>query len=246
MEKVFNFTKNDAKNSQRKVGEMKLNASGSKANLYFYGDIVSNTWQSYWYEEDKCPQDVYNFLKDLNDYSDLDIYINSGGGSVHGGLAIYNQLIRYGGNKTVHIDGLAASIAGVIAMAGNQVIVPRTGQFMMHKPWSSMWGGNADDYRREAEALDSCEQAIINVYMTKAKVSEEEIRSMIQTETWLTGEAMEQYFDISVEENGQMMNCISDYFNCYTNLPDTFKQQNEGLQNKEIEKMKMKLQLLCI
>ena len=138
MKKVYEFTHKDrATQKLNQVGTMQLaSVSTDRAELFFYGDIVSNTWQSYWYEEDKSPQDVVDFLADLDDYRSVDIYINSGGGSVHGGLAIYNILKRYSGEKIVRVDGIAASIASVIALAGDRVIIPKSAQFMIHKPWS--------------------------------------------------------------------------------------------------------------
>lgn len=94
-----------------------------KQELYFYGDIVSDEMDK-WQDTDTCPQDVQNILKQIDENKPLDIYINSGGGSVFAGLAIYNMLKRNKAQKTVHIDGLAASIASVIAMAGDKIIMP--------------------------------------------------------------------------------------------------------------------------
>ena len=93
--KRFDFTqKNKKSRKTEKVGYLDFTESEEqgRCSLYFYGDIVSATWQSMWYEEDKCPQDIANFLNQLEGYEDIDIYINSGGGDVFAGLAIYNQL----------------------------------------------------------------------------------------------------------------------------------------------------------
>ena len=121
MNSIFNF---NIKNSKTKKLENKgaleiKNATEDRAELYFYGDIVSNSWQSYWYEEDKAPQDIVDFLNQIEDTKELNIYINSGGGSVYGGLAIYNILKRHKGKKIVTVDGIAASIASIIALAGD-------------------------------------------------------------------------------------------------------------------------------
>ncbi len=114
------------------------NKTDTSADLYFYGDIVSDSWQSYWTEEDRCPEDIREFLNDIEDHVDLNIYVNSGGGSVFGGLAIYNMLKRHKGYKTVYVDGIAASIASVIALAGDRVIVPSNAFIMIHKPSGNM------------------------------------------------------------------------------------------------------------
>ena len=198
MNKSYPFTRKERLGYKtEQVGSLTFNSlTHQKAELRFYGDIVSNTWQSYYYEEDKCPQDVLEFLDELKNYESLDIYINSGGGSVHGGLAIYHLLKRYPGEKTVWVDGLAASIASVIAMAGDRLIVPATAQLMIHKPWSSVWVGTSEDYRREAQALDSCQEVITNVYMEHVLdgVSRETITDMINRETWMSGRKAAEFF----------------------------------------------------
>lgn len=94
MNKIYTFTQRNTKTKQKEnKGTLKFNSVGeNKAELYFYGDIVSDSWQSYWYEEDKCPQDIVDFLAELNSYQAIDIYINSGGGSVHGGFSYIQYL----------------------------------------------------------------------------------------------------------------------------------------------------------
>lgn len=162
--------KNPKTNQLDMVGQIEFTGeSDKKASLYFYGDITNSSWDVC-QAEDKCPQDIAEFLRDLDDYQELDIYINSGGGSVYGGLAIYNQLMRYQGKKIVYIDGLAASIASVIAMAGDTIIMPKCSQLMIHKPWV-LTAGNADELRSDAESPEQCKQLIIQAYATKAKES---------------------------------------------------------------------------
>ena len=85
------------------------NATNTSADLYFYGDIVSS-WLGAWDDTDQYPDSVKNFL-DEHKGKDLNIYVNSNGGSVFAGIAIYNMLKRHNGHKTVYIDGLAASIS---------------------------------------------------------------------------------------------------------------------------------------
>ena len=98
----FDFTKKNKRSGKvENVGYLDLeqDEEQSRCSLYFYGDIVSATWESMWYEEDRCPQDIADFLNQLDGYEDIDIYFNSGGGDVFAGLAIYNQLKRYDGHK---------------------------------------------------------------------------------------------------------------------------------------------------
>ncbi len=200
MNKVFEFKQKNAKTKNLDTkGTLKFNSAGeNRAELCFYGDIVSDSWEAYWYEEDKCPQDISDFLAGLDEYAELDIYINSGGGSVYGGLAIYNILKRYQGKKTVYIDGLAASIASVIAFAGDKVIMPENAQLMIHKPWCYA-EGDAEMLRKSAEVLDVCQESIISVYAEHAKVTKEEIVELVNAETWLTGKRAAEIFNVEVE-----------------------------------------------
>ena len=133
------------------------------AELYFYGDICSSAWESMWFEEDKAPQDVSDFLHSLDGKKRVDVYINSGGGDVFGGMAIYNILSRYQGETVAHIDGIAASIAGIIPFACDKVVAKSSAQIMLHKPWSFCMG-NADDMKKCIESLNACEKSIIDIY----------------------------------------------------------------------------------
>lgn len=220
---IFELKKRDKHNKYRKVGSIEIkNQTEDTADLYFFGDINSESlgeWQKY-YPEDKAPKDVQDFLDQLENVSKICVHINSGGGSVFGGIAIYNILSRYNAEITVYVEGLAASIASVIAMAGDKIIIPSNAQMMMHKPSSYAWG-NADDLRKEAEVLDGCQKVILNTYMKHAKegVTEEEINELIDAETWHNGEEWQQYFDIEVSEASTAAAATSDYFDKYNNLP---------------------------
>ena len=192
--KVINF-KNKA---NKTVGKLEIKNINGNSSIRFDGDIVDSDWDK-WNDTDSCPSDVLEALNGLS--GDLDIYINSGGGSVFSGMSIYNILSRYKGNKTVYVDGLAGSIASVIAMAGDKIIMPKNSFLMIHKPLC-MVGGNANDFRKMADTLDTIEQGIINVYATKLKdgANIDDIKSMVNNETWLTGEQASQYFNIVVSE----------------------------------------------
>ena len=113
--KELKFYNKDRDGNTKVCGSMTIkNQTDSSADLFFYGDIVSETWQSEWYEDDMAPGDVKKFLDQLDGTENINIHINSGGGSVFGGIAIYNMLRRNNAHKTVYVDGLAASIASVI------------------------------------------------------------------------------------------------------------------------------------
>lgn len=225
----LNCTVFDKKSNKNKVVgymELKNKTETTNASLNIYGDIVSDQW-SKWCDDDTCPQDVSDFLKEIDNSEDLDIYVNSGGGSVFAGIAIYNQLKRHQGNKVVHIDGIAASIASVIACAGDRIIMPKASQFMIHKPFSCYFftSMNADDLRKDAEMLDKCQESITAVYMDNVKegVTEETITNLINTESWFTGNDVTEYFDFEVEERAEAVACTSEYYNKYSNTPKNLK-----------------------
>lgn len=223
------------------------NSTETSADLYFYGDIVCDYWGA-WTEEDQYPQQIKEFLDDAKG-KDLNIYINSGGGSVFAGLAIYNMLKRHQGYKTVRVDGLAGSIASVIALAGDKVIIPPSASLMIHKPWTFA-AGNSADIRKVAKDLDDIEECMLAVYEENLKdgVDMSMIKEMVDAETWLDGNKASQYFNIEVGEDRQILNCVSDYFNSYRNVPEKFKNQksHKAKNETEIEKTKLLLELEMI
>lgn len=241
MRKTLEFKSKGKDGKLNKVGNMEFRNESTYQELYFYGDIVSDTWEK-WCEEDKCPQDVLDILNSIDENRDLNIYINSGGGSVYAGLAIYNQLKRKKCNKIVRVDGLAASIASVIMLAGNKVIIPKTAQTMIHDPWMGIWGGyNAKEFRKMADNLDACGETILNVYAENIKegISIDTIKQMMEEETWLTGDKAAQYFNIEVEDSAIAVACVSNYFNRYKNTPEDLKKdkaEGEAQANLENEK----------
>ena len=134
-------------------------------------------------------------LKDCgNNLKQINLHIHSPGGDVFDGIAIYNLLKNHPANVTVYIDGLAASMASVIAMAGNEVIMPENAMMMIHKPWG-IQGGDAEDMRKYADLLDKVENTLIPAYANKTGKTPEELAEMLSAETWLNGkECVEQGF----------------------------------------------------
>lgn len=224
------------------------NQTETSADLYFYGDIVSSEWGK-WEDTDTAPEDIRNYLGQVNDVQNLNIYVNSGGGSVFAGLSIYNMLKRHKANKTVYVDGLAASISSVIAMAGDKIVIPSNAFLMIHKPWN-MVAGNSNDLRKTADDLDRIEEGILNVYADNLKegVDIETIKQMVNDETWLNGNEASKYFNIEVVEENSAVACVSEFFNEYHKLPKAFKEEtqtNEEIHNQtEIDELLMELELI--
>ena len=143
-----------------------------------------------------------DFLADLGklDGQHIHLRINSPGGSVIEGTAIYNSLRRHQGGLTVHIDALAASMASVIAMAGAPVYIADNALLMIHNPWTVSMG-DSDQLRREADLLDKLKSTLVNAYKRKSGMEEEEIRAMMDAETWLDAvEAVALGFADAIEE----------------------------------------------
>ena len=216
-----------------------LNISSSvNAELFFYGEIVSSSWDA-WQMEDQYPENVKSLIDDIGD-RDIDIHINSPGGNVFAGCAIYNLLKNAKGTKTVYIDGVAASISSIIAMAGDEIIIPENAYLMIHKPMLSISNANANELRQEADLLDKFEAGILNTYMTKTlpEITEAVLAEKLEAETWLSGqEASEIFTNITVSAANQAAAKIDvEMFRNYKNIPQKIKNKTE---KKELEKPDM-------
>ena len=178
------------------------------------------------------------FIEDLKSVGSKDITIrmNSVGGSVFVGLAIYNVLRSHQGYVKVKIEGLSASIASIIALAGDDIEMAENGFFMIHNPFGKSMGG-ADDMRKTADLLDKIKQELINIYANKTQLSEETISSMMDEETWLTSqEAKEMGFIDGITEPIKI--AASFDFSKFTNVDA--KEVNNRLQLiTNIKKTKM-------
>ena len=169
-----------------------------------------------------------SFSKDLkalgNNLKQINLHIHSPGGDVFDGIAIYNLLKNHSANVTVYIDGLAASMASVIAMAGDEVIMPENAMMMIHKPWG-IQGGDAEDMRKYADLLDKVENTLIPAYASKTGKTPEELAEMLSAETWLNGkECVEQGFaDKLAEPLVAMASIKSRKLEDFENMPKAMK-----------------------
>ena len=169
----------------------------NEAYVNIYGDITS------WPREELGEVSAVTLSKklaELGDVSKINVYINSYGGEVAEGLAIYNALRRHKAKVVTYCDGFAASIASVIFMAGDERIMNDSSLLMIHNAWTCGMG-NADELRKQADDLDKITQASVVAYMTHSTLTEAEIKDLMDKETWiLPEEALEYGFATSIEQ----------------------------------------------
>ncbi len=207
------------------------NQTAISADLCVYGYISDSKWDN----ETVIPADVKALLDEIKDVKTLNIYINSGGGSVFAGMAIYNMLKRCKAEKIVYVDGIAASIASVIAFCGDQLVIPSNAYMMIHKAWT-LAIGNSDEMLQTAEMLETIDQGILGVYEENLKdgVSAEDIKQMVEAETWMTGETAAEYFNITVTEANEAA-AYTGPLN-YQNIPEGLKREKPKDTAKEKQK----------
>lgn len=161
--------------------------SSGNSTLILEGVISSESW---WGDE-VTPQAFREELKSMSG-DKLTVIINSGGGDVFAGVSIYNALRELDAEVTVRVDGLAASIASIIAMAGDKIVMSPGSMMMIHKP-SVFAAGNADELEKALEMLNKVEESLIPIYTERTGLSTEKIVQMLEAETWLTAEESVQF-----------------------------------------------------
>lgn len=167
------------------------------ADVYIYGDITAYPFP------DNGDVSAYNLAKEIAelDVDTINVCINSNGGSVSEGLAIYSALCRHPAKIVTHCDGFACSAASVIFMAGDERLISRVGLLMIHE--ASVWaGGNAAELQKAAEDLAKISETAANAYKSRVNISDEELAQMLAAETWLTpDEAVAKGFATAVEKH---------------------------------------------
>lgn len=182
------------------MANYRVRMAGSKAaEIYLYDEIGGGMWgggiSAKQFAED---------LKSLGKIDTLNVRVNSPGGDVFDGLAIYNTLKRHPANVIMDIDGMALSIASVIVMAGNQVNMAKNAMMMIHDPWT-VSAGTADDFRKQADLMDQVKGNLVTTYADRTKMDEAEIADIMSSETWLTADdALANGFVDGVTEDLQL------------------------------------------
>lgn len=226
----------------KKYWEFK-NQSNNEADLYLYIQIAS--WGGGYSAH--SAQSFKQELDDLGDISTLNVYVNSPGGDVFEGAAIFNILNRKKKKcqVNVYVDGLAASIASVIAMAGSKIIMPSNSMMMIHNPWCYT-GGNAIELRKTADDLDKVSISIRQAYLDRAgdKLDEDTLKTLLDNETWLTAQECYDYglCDEVGDEKNIEASINDEIFSHYKNIPKSFiKDEREIKEEQNIDEIANKV-----
>ncbi len=200
------------------------------AEIHFYGEIASVEG----FGDEITPKAFQEDLESAKDAKNLDIFINSGGGDVFAGFSIYNMIKRTGIPTTVYVDGLAASAASVVAMAGDKIIMPKNSVMMIHNAWCG-GRGNARELREQAEKLDRIDGQIAQIYSDRTKMALDEVKALMQAETWMSAdEAFANGFCDEIEQNKMVALAVGEEFKgMYKNMPEEIQIEKPEEEKKE-------------
>lgn len=195
-----------------------------KADIYLY-DIIGDSWDG------TTAKQFAADLKALGDDIDtLNIFMNSPGGVVFDGVAIYNTLVRHRAKKYMNVDGLAGSIASVILMAGDEISIAKNGIVMIHNPTASAFMANAEQMRETANKLDLIRGTILVSYADRVgeKSTEKQISDWMDAETWMTAsEAVARGFaDTISEKEVEIAALVKHDLTQFRNKPSTFSDKS--------------------
>jgi len=197
--------------------------SSTNAEIFIYGNIYSESYRG---ESDTSAISFKKELDALGEVKQIDLHINSGGGDVFESYAIYNMLQRHKATIDVYIDGLAASGASLIAMAGKTIHMPENSYLMIHNAWQHTMG----DYRtheKEAKALKNITDNFRSAYMTrKLTITESKVTEMMNDETWIAAKQAISFgfADNLLQPSSAAASIDTSILNQYRNVPGTLKQ----------------------
>lgn len=214
------MNKNKFKNFIKQSGQIKAETD----ELYIYGVIGD------WFDELEGKQ----LVDKINSYSgDLVIHLNSPGGNVFDGIAVHNAIKARKGNTEIIVDGIAASIASVIAMAADKLTMAEGSFLMIHNAWSVAIGDSAE-MRKMADTLDKVSGEIRGFYKRKTGIDESNLQTMMDAETWLTAkEAKDQGFADKILEDEAEIDASLD-LSPFSNVPRALKAAVKGDKPKTI------------
>lgn len=157
---------------------------------------------------------------------DFTLRVNSPGGDVFDGIAMFNDILAHKGKVKVEVVGVAASIASVIAMAGDEITIASNAFFMIHNAWTIAWG-NRHDMRDAADVLEQIDEAIARTYVGRAKSGIRAVREMMDDETWLSAsDAVDKGFAdklITIDKGGDTVSAKFDLNGVFNKVPDALR-----------------------
>lgn len=178
-------------------------ADRKEAEIYIYEDVGESFFggvSAVQFRDD---------LKALGDVSRIALRLNSPGGDVFEGLAIYRMLAEHRATITAHIDGIAASIASIIAMSAKEIVIAEAGFLMIHNASGGVHGG-AEDMRSMADTLDAITGSLVGIYKARTKAGDDQLKTWMDGETWFTGaEAVEHGFADKIAPNVSVSACLT-------------------------------------
>ena len=179
--------------------EVVAKADSSEVDIFLYDHIVSSEDEAEWWGG-VAPESFVKAVYAVDPSHTINLRVNSPGGSVFAARAMEQALRAHKGKVVVHIDGLAASAATFVSMAGDEVVMAKGAMFMIHKAWTGMWG-NAEDLRKEADLLDKIDGTLAETYADKTGKDIAAITEWMAAETWFTAqEALDAGFATSIAE----------------------------------------------
>jgi ATP-dependent Clp endopeptidase proteolytic subunit ClpP len=216
----------------------KITNKADSAEIEIY-DEIGKSWG-----KDDPTVSAKNFISELKKITadNINLHINSPGGSVFEGNTIYNALKAHKSKITVYVDGLAASIASVIAMAGDTIKMPENAMMMVHDPSGLVWG-TAEDMRKMANALKKMKSGLVSAYHDKTGLDDEEISDLMSDETWFTAqEAVDMGFADEMLKPVEAQANISNMAQYYKNVPEQLTAGKSGkkqeVKNMTLEELK--------
>ncbi|MDM5231481.1 head maturation protease, ClpP-related [Lysinibacillus pakistanensis] len=220
-------------NKKKTFFDVKASVDGKSADVFILGEITPWAWEEY----GEMSSVVFKEKLDaIGDVSTINLYVNSGGGSVFEGIAIANMLKRHKARVIGYVEALAASIASNIIASCDEVHMPSNSMLMIHNAMNSAFG-NATDLRKVADDLDRINEVQIETYMAKigSKTSEEELRRMMDEETWISAQ---QAYEIGlcdvVEGANKSVACLSnEHSKQFKNLPKALLHPKDDVLTEE-------------
>lgn len=210
-----------------------VNKTATEAEIILYAGIGQDYWG------DGSMISAKSFSDELKKVPDtvktLNLRINSPGGDVFDGIAIYNRLKQHKAKKVVHIDGLAASIASIIALAGDEIKIGEGALYMVHLPWTGAWG-NRMELDNTISRLMDVEEQMLGIYAKRTGMDRNEIRSLLEAETWMSAEeAIDMGFVDSKSEDTVAIAASAIKSRWIAKRPESYFSETEATQEQLLE-----------